>query len=190
MAAATPTKEEPAIGKIIISQNVSLDGVIQDPVGDEDFSRGGWVGRVGGRGREQAAKVLLEKALAAEAQLLGQRSYELLAARWPFRSGELADMLNSMPKYVVSATLKEPEWTNTTVLKCDMVTEVSKLKQETSGQIVIAPKLPAGTGPDRTRPHRRAAADGLPGRARRRRAPLRRDQRHKAHAPGQDRDRR
>ena len=138
MAAATPTKEEPAIGKIIISQNVSLDGVIQDPVGDEDFSRGGWVGRVGGRGREQAAKVLLEKALAAEAQLLGQRSYELLAARWPFRSGELADMLNSMPKYVVSARLKEPEWNNTTVLKCEMVTEVSKLKQETSGQIVIA----------------------------------------------------
>jgi dihydrofolate reductase len=126
------------VGKIIISENVSLDGVIQDPVGDEGFSRGGWVGRVGDRGREGAAKVLLDEAFSAEAQLLGRRSYEFLAARWPFRSGELADRLNSMPKYVVSSTLEEPKWHNTTVLKGDVVTEVSKLKQELSGEIVIA----------------------------------------------------
>ncbi|MGA8679836.1 MAG: dihydrofolate reductase family protein [Acidimicrobiales bacterium] len=126
------------MGKIIISENVSLDGVIQDPVGDEGFSRGGWVGRVGDRGREGAAKVLLDEAFSAEAQLLGRRSYEFLAARWPFRSGELADRLNSMPKYVVSSTLEEPKWHNTTVLKGDVVTEVSKLKQELSGEIVIA----------------------------------------------------
>ena len=125
------------MGKIVISENVSLDGVIQDPVGDEGFSRGGWVGRVGDRAREGAVKVLLDEALGAEAQLLGRRSYEFLAARWPFRSGELADRLNSMPKYVVSSTLENPKWNNTTVLKGDMVTEVSKLKQELSGEIVV-----------------------------------------------------
>ena len=126
------------MGKIVISENVSLDGVIQDPVGDEGFSRGGWVGRVGDRGREAAAKVLLDEALAAEAQLLGRRSYEFLAARWPDRSGELADRLNSMPKYVVSATLADPEWHNTTVLSGDPVTEVRKLKRELSGRIAVA----------------------------------------------------
>jgi dihydrofolate reductase len=126
------------MGKIVISENVSLDGVIQDPVGDEGFSRGGWVGRVGDRGREDVAKVLLDEALGAEAQLLGRRSYEFLAARWPFRSGELADRLNSMPKYVVSSTLEDPKWNNTTVFKGDVVTEVSKLKQDLSGEIVIA----------------------------------------------------
>ena len=125
------------MGKIVISENVSLDGVIQDPVGDEGFSRGGWVGRVGDRGREGAAKVLLDEALGAEAQLLGRRSYEFLAARWPFRSGKLADRLNSMPKYVVSSTLEGPTWNNTTVLKGDVVTEVSKLKQELDGDILV-----------------------------------------------------
>jgi dihydrofolate reductase len=126
------------MGKIVISENVSLDGVIQDPVGDEGFSRGGWVGRVGDRGREDVAKVLLDEALGAEAQLLGRRSYEFLAARWPFRSGELADRLSSMPKYVVSSTLEDPKWNNTTVLKGDVVTEVSKLKQDLNGEIVVA----------------------------------------------------
>jgi dihydrofolate reductase len=126
------------MGRIVISENVSLDGVIQDPVGDEGFSRGGWVGRVGERGREEAARVLLQEALGAEAQLLGRRSYEFLAARWPFRSGELADRLNSMPKYVVSSTLEHPEWNNTTVLKGDPIIEVSNLKNEHSGEIVVA----------------------------------------------------
>ena len=126
------------MGKIVISENVSIDGVIQDPVGDEGFSRGGWVGRVGDRGREEAAKVLHDEALGAEAQLLGRRSYEFLASRWPFRSGDLADRLNSMPKYVVSSTLQDPKWNNTTVLRGDVVTEVSKLKQKLSGEIVVA----------------------------------------------------
>jgi dihydrofolate reductase len=126
------------MGKIVISENVSIDGVIQDPVGDEGFSRGGWVGRVGDRGREEAAKVLLDEALGAEAQLLGRRSYEFLASRWPFRSGDLADRLNSMPKYVVSSTLQDPKWNNTTVLRGDVVTEVLKLKQKLSGEIVVA----------------------------------------------------
>ena len=126
------------MAKIVISENVSLDGVIQDPAGDEGFSRGGWVGRVGDRGREGAVKVLLDEVLGAEAQLLGRRSYEFLAARWPFRSGELADRLNSMPKYVVSSTLEDPKWNNTTVLQGDVVTAVSKLKQALRGEIVVA----------------------------------------------------
>src|SRR5215471_21045784 len=82
------------MGKIVISENVSLDGVIEDPSGVEGFSRGGWIGRIGERGRDQAAKVLLDEALRAEAQLFGRRTYEFLAARWPSRSGELADRLN------------------------------------------------------------------------------------------------
>ena len=126
------------MGKIIVSENVTLDGVIQDPAGTEGFGRGGWVGRVGDRGREEAAKALLDEALAAEAQLLGRRTYEFLAARWPSRSGELADRLNRMPKYVVSSTLEAPKWNNSTVLKGDVVDEVAKLKQRLGGGIVIA----------------------------------------------------
>ena len=125
------------MGKIIISENVSLDGVIQDPAGDEGFQRGGWVGRVGDRGREAAAQVLLEEALGTEAMLLGRRSYEFLAARWPSRTGALADRLNSKPKYVVSSTLQDPAWNNTTVLKGNVVNEVSKLKQRLAGDIVV-----------------------------------------------------
>ena len=125
------------MGKIIISENVSLDGVIQDPAGDEGFQRGGWVGRVGDRGREEAAQVLLEEALGTEAMLLGRRSYEFLAARWPSRTGALADRLNSKPKYVVSSTLQAPAWNNTTVLKGNVVNEVSKLKQQLAGDIVV-----------------------------------------------------
>jgi dihydrofolate reductase len=125
------------MGKIIISENVSLDGVIQDPAGDEGFQRGGWVGRVGDRGREAAAQVLLEEALGTEAMLLGRRSYEFLASRWPSRTGELADRLNSKPKYVVSSTLQDPIWNNTTVLKGNVVKKVSKLKQQLAGDIVV-----------------------------------------------------
>jgi dihydrofolate reductase len=124
------------MGRIVVSENVSLDGVVQDPAGDEGFSRGGWVGLIAAR--EDVAKVALEEALGAEALLLGRRSYEWLAARWPSRSGELADRLNSLPKYVVSSTLEDPDWNNSTVLKGDAVGEVSKLTQELSGEIVVA----------------------------------------------------
>ena len=126
------------MGRIVVSENVTVDGVVQDPAGTEGFERGGWVGRVGERGREEAAKVLLDEALGSEAQLFGRRTYEFLAARWPARSGELADRLNDMPKYVVSSTLKDPDWHNSTVLAGDVVPEVSKLKQELDGEIVVA----------------------------------------------------
>jgi dihydrofolate reductase len=123
------------VGKIIMSDNVSLDGVIQDPAGDEGFRAGGWVGVIAGR--PELAKVTLDEALDTEALLLGRRSYEWLAARWPSRPGALADRLNSLPKYVVSSTLEDPGWNNSTVLKGDVVTEVSKLKQELTGEIQV-----------------------------------------------------
>jgi dihydrofolate reductase len=123
------------MGKIIVSENVSLDGVIQDPAGDEGFRLGGWVGLI--KDRPQLGKLALDEALGAEALLLGRRSYEWFAARWPSRSGELADRLNSLPKYVVSSTLEDPAWNNSTVLRGDVVNEVSKLKQELSGEILV-----------------------------------------------------
>jgi len=127
------------MGKIVISgpQNVSLDGVVQDPDGKEGFRLGGWFGEFGGKDLEEWNKVALDEALRAEAWLLGRKSYEFFWVRWRARSGELADRLNSMPKYVVSSTLEEPDWNNSTVLKGDVVTEVSKLKQELDGEIVV-----------------------------------------------------
>jgi dihydrofolate reductase len=111
------------MGKIIISDNVSLDGVIQDPAGDEGFERGGWVGLI--KDRPGANKLALDEALGTEALLLGRRSYEWMAGRWPSRSGELA------------STYEDPNWSNSTVLKGDVVHEVSRLKQELDGDIVV-----------------------------------------------------
>jgi dihydrofolate reductase len=127
------------MGKIAISgpQNVSLDGVVEDPDGKEGFRLGGWFVEYGGKDLENWNKIALEEALQAEAWLLGRRSYEFFAVRWQPRSGELADRLNSMPKYVVSSTLDDPNWDNSTVLKGDPVTEVSRLKEELDGEIVV-----------------------------------------------------
>src|SRR5262245_21599268 len=127
------------MAKIVMSgpQNMSLDGVVQDPDGAEGFDRGGWFTEYGGGDLQEWAKVALEEALGAAAWLMGRRSYEFFGARWRPRSGELADRLNSMPKYVVSSTLVDPDWNNSTVLKGDVVEEVSKLKQELDGEIVV-----------------------------------------------------
>ena len=127
------------MAKIVISgpQNISLDGVVQDPTGEEGFRLGGWFVQFGGKDLEEWSKVALDDALRAEAWLLGRRSYEFFGARWRPRSGELADRLNSMPKYVVSSTLEEPDWNNSTILKGDVVAEVSKLKQQLDGEIVV-----------------------------------------------------
>jgi dihydrofolate reductase len=123
------------MGKIVVSDNLTLDGVIQDPAGDEGFRLGGWVGLI--RDRPQLNQLALDEALGAEALLLGRRSYEWLAERWPSRSGELADRLNSLPKYVVSSSLEHPDWNNSTVLKGDAVEVVSELKHELEGEIVV-----------------------------------------------------
>ncbi|MEP7024901.1 MAG: dihydrofolate reductase family protein [Actinomycetota bacterium] len=123
------------MGKIIVSENITLDGVIQDPAGDEGFRFGGWVGMI--RDSPHLAKLALDEAVGAEAFLLGRRTYEWLAARWPSRSGGLADRLNGLPKYVASATLEDPAWNNSTVLPGDVLDEVSKLRQELNGEIVV-----------------------------------------------------
>jgi dihydrofolate reductase len=125
------------MGKIVISTNVSLDGVVQDPDGEEGFRLGGWFGESAGQDLQEWAKVEFEEALGTEALLLGRRSDEWFGTRWSSRSDAWADRLNSLPKYVVSSTLEEPRWTNVTVLKGDVIDEVSKLKQELDGDIVV-----------------------------------------------------
>jgi dihydrofolate reductase len=130
-------ERNPAMGKIVISTNASLDGVVQDPDGAEGFRHGDWFDRFMGPDREEWAKILLEEALHTEALLLGRRSDAWFAARWAPRSGVWADRLNGLPKYVVSSTLEDPEWTNATVLKGDVVDEVTKLKDELDGDIVV-----------------------------------------------------
>jgi dihydrofolate reductase len=125
------------MGKIVISTNVSLDGVVQDPDGGEGFRLGGWFGQFGGKDLEAWAKVEFDEALGTAAVLLGRRSDEWFAERWLSRQGEWADKLNSLPKYVVSSTLAEPRWSNATILNGDAVTEVSKLKREIGGDIVV-----------------------------------------------------
>jgi len=125
------------MGKIVISTNVSLDGVVQDPDGQEGFSRGGWFVQHGGKDLEEWGKVEYAEALDTAALLLGRRSDEWFGARWASRPGEWADRLNSLPKYVVSSTLEDPKWTNVTVLRGNVVDEVTRLKQKLDGDIVI-----------------------------------------------------
>jgi dihydrofolate reductase len=139
-ASTKDTNERRAeMGKIVLGgpQNVSLDGVVQDPDGEEGFRLGGWFVQFGGEDLHEWNKLALAEALGAEAWLLGRRSYEFFGARWRPRNGELADRLNRMPKYVVSSTLVDPDWNNATVLEGDVVSEVSKLKQELDGEIVV-----------------------------------------------------
>jgi dihydrofolate reductase len=125
------------MGTIVISTNVTLDGVVQDPDGKEGFDRGGWFGRFGGKDLEQWGEVSLEEALGAQALLLGRRSDEWFAARWSSRTGAWADRLNGLPKYVVSSTVAEPRWGNATVLKGDVVSSVSALKERLDGEILV-----------------------------------------------------
>jgi dihydrofolate reductase len=125
------------MGKIVISTNISLDGVVQDPDGGEGFSQGGWFGQFGGKDLDDWGKIEFQEAVDAEALLLGRRSDEWFGTRWSARPGEWADRLNGLPKYVVSSTLVDPKWSNATILKGDVVTEVSKLKQELQGDILV-----------------------------------------------------
>ncbi len=125
------------MGKIVVTTNVSLDGVVEDPDAQEGFRHGGWFGQFGGKDLDGWAKVETEEALQSEAMLLGRKSDEWFATRWLDRTGEWADRLNSLPKYIVSSTLTEPKWSNATVLKGDVSKEVSKLRQEIDGDILI-----------------------------------------------------
>jgi dihydrofolate reductase len=123
------------VGRIVVTEFVSLDGVMEGPGGDDNFVRGAWSFEFD-RG-EDGDKFKLDETLATEALLLGRRTYEGFAAAWPSREGEFADKFNNMPKYVVSSTLEDPEWNNTTVLRGDPQEEVSKLKSEHEGDIVV-----------------------------------------------------
>jgi dihydrofolate reductase len=145
------------MAKIVITEFVSLDGVVEDPGGIGDFKHRGWTFEIdrGEEGEERrglgqaiaagllarvprpVAEYKLGEALGTEALLLGRITYEEFAALWPSRDGEFADKFNSLPKYVVSSTLEDPEWNNSTVLDGDVVEEVSSLKRELDGDIVV-----------------------------------------------------
>jgi len=125
------------MGKIVITEFVSLDGVMEDPGGAEDFKHGGWTFEFD-QG-DEGNRFKLDETLEAEALLLGRVTYEGFAAAWPSMEDPagFADKMNSMPKYVVSSTLESPEWNNSTVLKGDLAEEVGKLKQEIDGVILV-----------------------------------------------------
>jgi dihydrofolate reductase len=125
------------MGKLIIAENVTLDGIAGDPMGDEGTGHGHWTGQISVQNREEWFQALHEDALSAEALLLGRRSDQWFARRWLTRDGERAERLNGMPKYIVSSTLDEPRWSNATILSGDVVTAVTKLKAELAGDIVV-----------------------------------------------------
>lgn len=123
------------MGRIVVTEFVSLDGVMEDPGGSENFKHGGWSFEIS-RG-EEGDNFKLDETMASDALLLGRRTYEGFAAAWPSREGEFADRFNSMPKYVVSSTLSDPEWTNSTVLSGDLADEVKRVRDEHEGDVVV-----------------------------------------------------
>jgi dihydrofolate reductase len=123
------------MGKIVVTEFISLDGVIEDPGGSEDFKHGGWSFEI--RRGDEGDQFKLEETMSSAALLLGRKTYEGFADAWPSREGEFADKFNNMPKYVVSSTLKDPKWTNTTVLEGALAHEVSKVRDEVDGDIVV-----------------------------------------------------
>src|SRR6266480_6758165 len=122
------------MGRIVVTEFVSLDGVMEAPGGGEDYKHGGWTFEID---RGEGDKFKLEETLDTDALLLGRRTYEGFAAAWPSREGEFADKFNKMPKYVVSSTLAEPEWNNSTVLEADLAEEVARLRESTDGNVVV-----------------------------------------------------
>jgi dihydrofolate reductase len=132
---ASSRTEEDVMGRIVVTEFISLDGVIEAPGGGEDYKYGGWTFEID-RG-DEGNQFKLDETMGSAALLLGRRTYEGFAAAWPERDGAFADKFNTMPKYVVSSTLRDPEWTNSTVLSGDPVAEVAKLKKEHDGDIVV-----------------------------------------------------
>src|SRR5213075_3516274 len=125
-----------AMGKLVVTEFVSIDGVFEDPGGSEDYEHGGWTFEYD-RG-DDGDKFKLDELMEAEVQLLGRVTYEGFAAAWPSREGEFADKLNNDPKYVVSTTLNDPTWHNTTVISDNVPAEVAKIKAATDGTILVA----------------------------------------------------
>ncbi len=124
------------MGRIVVTEFVSVDGVFEDPGGSEDYVHGGWTFEYD-RG-EDGNQFKLDELMEAEVQLLGRVTYEGFAAAWPSREGPFADKLNSDPKVVVSTTLTDPQWQNTTVISDDVVGQLAKLRDETDGNILVA----------------------------------------------------
>ena len=123
------------MGKIVVTEFMSLDGVVEDPGGAEGYEHGGWSFEIS-RG-EEGDRFKLEETLASDALLLGRTTYEGFADAWPQREGEFADKFNTMPKYVVSSTLRDPEWTNTAVVDGDLAQAVADIKARHDGDIVV-----------------------------------------------------
>jgi dihydrofolate reductase len=123
------------MGRIVVTEFVSIDGVMEDPGGAEDFDYGGWSFEYS-RG-DEGDRFKLDETMQSDALLLGRKTYEGFADAWPQRDGEFADRFNNMPKYVVSSTLTDPEWTNTTVIDGDLAAEVAKLRDAHDGDIVV-----------------------------------------------------
>jgi dihydrofolate reductase len=123
------------MGKIVVTEFMSLDGVVEDPGGVEGFPHGGWVFEID-RG-DEGERFKLDEALGSDAMLLGRRTYDTFAASWPSRRGEWADKLNSMPKYVVSSTVTDPTWNNTTVIGGELDEEVASIRAAHDGDIVV-----------------------------------------------------
>jgi dihydrofolate reductase len=123
------------MGRIVVTEFVSLDGVMEAPGGDDGFVRGAWTFEFD-RG-EEGNRFKLDETRDSQALLLGRRTYEGFAAAWPEREGEFADKFNTMPKYVVSATLTDPTWTNTSVISGDIAAGVRALREEQQGDIVV-----------------------------------------------------
>jgi len=135
VSAADVNEKEDHMGRIVVTEFVSLDGVMEDPGGSENFKHGGWSFEIS-RG-DEGDKFKLDEAFSSEALLLGRVTYEGFASAWPSREGDFADKFNTMPKYVLSSTLEAPEWNNSTVLKGNLAEEVAKLKQDHDGDIVV-----------------------------------------------------
>ena len=165
------------MGRIVVSEFVTLDGVIEDPGGAEGFAHGGWAFKFE-RGAE-GDKFKLDEVMEADAMLLGRVTYEGFAQAWPERTDEagFADKMNGMRKYVVSSTLTDPAWNNSVVIRGDLAEEVAKVKAEQAGDILVAGSRRLGAGADRASPGRRVPADGVPDRAREREEALRRRRR-------------
>src|SRR5215211_2595309 len=132
----TSSRKECEMGKLVVTEFVSVDGGFEDPGGSEQYEHGGWTFEYD-RG-EDGNQFKLDEVMGAEVQLLGRVTYEGFAAAWPSREGPFAEKLNSDPKYVVSTTLDNPQWQNTTVISENVVDEISKLKDETDGVILVA----------------------------------------------------
>jgi dihydrofolate reductase len=130
------------MGKIIISQNVTLDGVVEDPTGEVGFRHGGWFEQMTAADREHWAGVEFAEAKRAAALLLGRGSDTYFGTRWNSQTSDWARRLNALPKYVISSTITEPVWVNGVVLKGDVVAEVTHLKEQIDGEIVVYASRP------------------------------------------------